>query len=161
MQAAYNQTKQAQEANLAAFSKTEAGKGLTGDALSNTYTKHLAEEGSTMGTIAKGVLSKNANATLADVETAYGVWMQDEKNNPNVHEVGLQAGGMASNQWLISTLQTPFSGTLSQDQKGLILHNESGVTDDFANVRDQNNAITSIMSAGQGRKFILIRRGRE
>ena len=44
----------------------------------------------------------------------------------NVHEVGLQAGGMASNQWLISTLQTPFSGTLSQDQKGLILHNESG-----------------------------------
>ena len=34
-----------------------------------------------MGTIAKGVLSKNANATLADVETAYGVWMQ-EKNNP-------------------------------------------------------------------------------
>ena len=85
---------------------------------------------------------------------------QDVKNNPNVHEVGLQAGGMASNQWLISTLQTPFSGTLSQAQKGLILHNESRVTDDFANVRDQNNAITSIMSAGAGSKVYFDQTGR-
>src|ERR1700683_538350 len=74
--------------------------------------------------------------------------MREVKNNPNVHEVELQAGGMATNQWLISALQTPFSGSLSQDQKGLILNNQSGDTAFYANVMGQNNKPASEMFAG-------------
>ncbi|MBI4309820.1 MAG: hypothetical protein HY591_05765, partial [Candidatus Omnitrophica bacterium] len=50
------------------------------------------------------------------------------------HETTLTGGGMASGQNLISTLHSPFSGSLQQDQRGMVIINEGGQGAAFAKV---------------------------
>ena len=57
--------------------------------------------------------------------------------------MGLLDQGMAKGQILISALQTPFSGSLSQDTTGLIIYNTTNKAASVANVYDQNNRLTN------------------
>ncbi|MDD5513172.1 MAG: hypothetical protein PHD09_05345, partial [Candidatus Omnitrophica bacterium] len=100
-----------------------------------------------LGRITRTTLAANPDAKLPEIEKAYDSWARTQTN---AHQVDLLAGGIARNQWLVSTLQTPFSAGLSQDQVGLILNNQAGDRAFYANVVDPSNKLTSQMSASAG-----------
>ena len=103
------------------------------------------EAESQLDQIAKGIkgnstVSRNQQlASLVDA-WAFGTNAQGSPNEPDVHTVLKFGDGLASGQWLISTLQTPFSGTFSQDTRGLIVNNSLDRITVAANVKNQDDA---------------------
>ncbi|MDD4984688.1 MAG: hypothetical protein PHQ43_02690, partial [Dehalococcoidales bacterium] len=146
----------------AAFEETKktdtAYQGLDATKKDRAFMEWQSQQDSDLGRVTKDVLAKKADAKIADVSAAF----QDfKKTQANYHAVELLPEGKAANQWLISSLQTPFTAGLSQDQVNLHLVNHAGDKAFYANVADRYKPYikTATMSADNNSNIYFDRSG--